>query len=83
MVPVPDGVAHGIVRLSNEARHVVPVTLICPEFSPAEAREWIEGGDVPELAKATNLTLVDLDSGHWPMFTQPAALARLLATATG
>ena len=83
MVPVPDRVAHGIVRLSNEARHVVPVTLICPEFSPAEAREWIEGGDVPELAKATNLTLVDLDSGHWPMFTQPAALARLLATATG
>ena len=83
MVTVPDGVAHGIVRLSNAARYDVPVTLICPEFSPAEAREWIQGGDVPELAKATNLTLVDLDSGHWPMFTQPAALARLLATAAG
>lgn len=83
MVTVPDGVAHGIVRLSHAARYDVPVTLICPEFSPADAREWIHGGDVPELAKATNLTLVDLDSGHWPMFTQPRALARLLSTAAG
>ena len=34
-------------------RHDVPLTLICPEFSPAQAQEWIDGGDVPELAEAT------------------------------
>jgi hypothetical protein len=28
------------------------------------------------------LELVDIDSGHWPMFTQPAALAGLLDAAT-
>jgi pimeloyl-ACP methyl ester carboxylesterase len=37
---------------------------------------------VPELGAATALELVDLESGHWPMFTQPAALAALIDEAT-
>lgn len=82
MVPVPVGVTRGEVRWTSDARHDVPLTLICPEFSPAEAQEWIDGGDVPELASADALELVDLESGHWPMFTQPAALAGLLDDAT-
>jgi pimeloyl-ACP methyl ester carboxylesterase len=81
-IPVPEGVAKGIVRLGDERRYDVPVVLVCPEFTPAQAREWIEGGDLPELAKAKHLDLVDLDSGHWPMFSKPAELARLLAEAT-
>ena len=76
--PVPVGVTKGIVTWSDERRHDVPLTLVCPEFSPAQAKEWIESGDVPELADARRLELVDIDSGHWPMFTQPAALAALL-----
>jgi pimeloyl-ACP methyl ester carboxylesterase len=56
----------------------VPVLLVCPEFSPAQAREWIASGDVPELAEAKHVDLVDIDSGHWPMLTAPAELARLL-----
>ncbi len=67
-----------MVRLSDERRYDVPVVLVCPEFSPADARAWIDSGDVPELARASRLELVDIDSGHWPMFTQPAALAALL-----
>jgi pimeloyl-ACP methyl ester carboxylesterase len=78
-IGVPEAVAKGIVRLRDERRLDVPVTLICPEFSPAEAKEWIDGGQLPELAKARHLDYVDIDSGHWPMFTQPAKLARLLA----
>jgi pimeloyl-ACP methyl ester carboxylesterase len=81
-IPVPEGVAKGVVRLGDERRYDVPVVLVCPEFTPAQAREWIEGGDLPELAKAKHLDLVDLDSGHWPMFSKPAELARLLAEAT-
>jgi pimeloyl-ACP methyl ester carboxylesterase len=80
--PVPVGVTKGLVRWTDERRHGVPLTLVCPEFSPAEAKEWIEAGDVPELAAATALELVDIDSGHWPMFTQPAALAQLIDDAT-
>ncbi|MEV0893749.1 alpha/beta hydrolase [Promicromonospora sp. NPDC050262] len=80
-VPVPEGVARGVVHLSDERRFDVPVVVVCPEFTPAQAREWIDAGDVPELARAKRVDLVDIDSGHWPMFTRPAELARLLADA--
>lgn len=81
--PVPETVAKGVVRLSDERRYDVPVTLVCPEFTPAQAQDWINAGDLPELAKANHLDLVDINSGHWPMFTRPVELAQLLAaTAT-
>jgi pimeloyl-ACP methyl ester carboxylesterase len=80
--PVPVGVTQGVVHWTDERRHGVPLTLICPEFDPAQVKEWIDAGDVPELGAATALELVDLESGHWPMFTQPAALATLLDEAT-
>ncbi|MER5424206.1 alpha/beta fold hydrolase [Streptosporangium roseum] len=80
-IPVPAGVTKGVVRLTDERRFDVPVLVVCPEFTPAQAQEWIAAGDVPELAKANHLDLVDIDSGHWPMITEPAELARLLAAA--
>jgi pimeloyl-ACP methyl ester carboxylesterase len=78
-IPVPEGVIRGVVRLTDERRYDVPVVLVCPEFSPAQAREWIEHGQVPELAKAKKVSFLDIDSGHWPMISAPAGLARLLA----
>jgi len=78
-IPVPEGVAKGVVHLSDERRFGVPVVLVCPEFTPAQAKEWIDGGEVPELARAKRVDYVDIDSGHWPMFSQPFELARLLA----
>jgi pimeloyl-ACP methyl ester carboxylesterase len=78
-IGVPEGVAKGIVRLRDERRSEIPVTLICPEFSPAQAKEWIDGGQVPELSKAKHIDYIDIDSGHWPMFTRPAELADILA----
>ena len=80
-IPVPDAVTKGVVRLTDERRFDVPIVLVCPEFTPAEAQEWIAAGDVPELAKAKHLDFVDIDSGHWPMVSEPAELARLLAAA--
>lgn len=79
VVPVPETVTKGVVHLTDERRYGVPVALVCPEFTPAEAQEWLDGGEIPELARAERLELVDLDSGHWPMFSEPAALARVLA----
>lgn len=79
-VPVPAAVAQGTVRYTDERRHAVPVTLVCPEFSPDEARSWLADGELPELERAT-LSYVDLDSGHWPMSTRPVELAQALAAA--
>ncbi len=77
-VAVPEGVASGVVRLTDDRRFDVPVTLVCPEFSTDQAREWLAEGQMPELAKAHQLSFVDIDSGHWPMASCPAELARVL-----
>ena len=80
-VPVPEGVSQGIVWLADDRRFSVPVLLVCPEYGPEEARAWIDAGDVPELSRAARVDFEDIDSGHWPMVTQPAELARILNAA--
>lgn len=80
-VPVPEGVSKGIVRLSDDQRFDVPVLLVCPEYSPDQARAWIDAGDVPELSRARDVRFVDIDSGHWPMVSRPTELAQILDAA--
>jgi pimeloyl-ACP methyl ester carboxylesterase len=80
-IPVPEWVTRGVIRLASERRYDVPVVLICPEFTPAQAKEWIDKGEVPELAKSRNVSFANIDSGHWPMISAPADLARVLARA--
>jgi pimeloyl-ACP methyl ester carboxylesterase len=80
-IPVPEGVIRGVITLTDERRYDVPVVLICPEFTPDEAREWIDSGQIPELAKSKNVSFINIDSGHWPMISAPAELARILAQA--
>ena len=80
-IPVPEGVIRGVIRLADERRYDLPVALVCPEFTPAQARQWIDRGEVPEVAKSRNVSFLDIDSGHWPMISAPAELARLLARA--
>ena len=81
-IPVPAGVTKAVVRLVDERRYDVPVVLVCPEFTPADARQWIDAGEIPELTKATRLEMIDIATGHWPMVSAPAELARVLAAAT-
>jgi len=77
-IPVPETVTKATVRLGDERRFDVPVTVVCPEFGRDEAEAWIGSGGVPELAAAHDVSFIDIDTGHWPMFTRPAELARLL-----
>lgn len=78
-IPVPEAVARGVVRLTDERRFDVPVVVVCPEFTPDQARAAIADGDAPELARAKHVEFADIDSGHWPMVTRPAELATILA----
>lgn len=77
-VPVPETVSRGVVRLADERRFDVPVTLVCPEFSVKDAKAWIAAGDIPELNEVREVSFVDIDSGHWPMITRPAELAQII-----
>ena len=81
-IAVPAAITQGVVHLSDDRRYQVPVTMVCPEFTPEQAKEWVEAGDIPELAKASRVDYVDIDSGHWPMYTKPVELARILANCT-
>ncbi len=77
-VPVLAGVSSATVVLRDERRFGVPVSLVCPEFSPEQAKAWLDAGDIPELACAERVEFIDIDSGHWPMITRPAEFARLI-----
>ena len=78
-MPVPETVSQAEVELSDDRRFDVPVVLVCPEFSPDDARGWIDDGEIPELQRARHVSFVDIDSGHWPMVTRAGELARIIA----
>ena len=80
-IPVPEAVTRGVVRLTDERRYGVPILMVCPEYSAEDAKAWVLAGELPEVAKAEQVDYVDIDSGHWPMLTRPAELARILADA--
>jgi len=80
-VPSPAGVLADTVHLVDERRHAIPVTAVCPEYSPDDLREWMAAGDLPELSRARDVEMVDIDSGHWPQITAPRRLSELILAA--
>lgn len=51
---------------------------VCPDHDSDEAEAWIGAGDVPELATASQVSFLDIDSGHWPMVSRSARFARTI-----
>ncbi len=80
-VPQPGALLRGSAELSNSARHDVPTTMFCTSFLSgqihevlAEKQAWLAG-----LAELRDITYVDVPTSHWPMWSRPDDLARLLA----
>jgi pimeloyl-ACP methyl ester carboxylesterase len=84
-VPSPVRVATDPQRLSDERRYDVPATVVACEYPSAMLREWIAQGEpgVRELATMRDVEYVDLPTGHWPQFTRPAELARVILASVG
>lgn len=82
-VPMPGPVARGPVHLTNPARLQVPATAICCSIPSAVLAELANPGPPlhTELGELTDLTYVDLPTGHWPMFSRPRELAAVLVDA--
>ncbi|MFL5768735.1 MAG: alpha/beta fold hydrolase [Chloroflexota bacterium] len=81
-VAVPGGVLRGSVPLTNDARRDIPSTLIATGFSSddyrkgaAEHPEWSFLAGIPELR---NATWIDLPTSHWPMWSKPRDVARII-----
>ncbi|MCC6188803.1 MAG: hypothetical protein IT318_07190 [Anaerolineales bacterium] len=76
----PYGTLTQPVRLTNPAREALPKTAIWRSLTLAQVQELIE--DYPavcsELTKP-GWQVLELPTGHWPMFSRPRDLADLLA----
>ena len=82
-VPQPTGVMREAVSLRDERRLDVPGTVVCTAFSAADYRSYAEEGMsfLAGLLQHRRLTLVDLPTGHWPMWSRPVELADIIAQA--
>jgi pimeloyl-ACP methyl ester carboxylesterase len=79
-IPAPAHVTRDPLHLSaDQRRYTVPATAICPEYDSKMLQQWIDEGELPEFTKLTDLTLVDVPTGHWPQFTRPAELASAIS----
>jgi pimeloyl-ACP methyl ester carboxylesterase len=82
-VPQPASSIRDAVSLADDRRLEVPGTIVCTAFSAAVYRSYAEQG-MPFLAGVLHhrrLELVDLPTGHWPMWSRPAELADIIAQA--
>lgn len=82
-IPQPARVATDRQVLGDPRRFDVPVTVITCEFPTTALREWMAAGHpyVAELARITDVELVDLPTGHWPQLTRPDELASAILAA--
>lgn len=80
-VPQPAGTIREAARLTDERRLDTPMTLVATAFTGADYRSYAEQG-MPFLAGVLvhrDLEMVDLPTGHWPMWSRPAELAEIIA----
>ncbi len=84
-VPEPGSVIRETVRLKNDSRRDVPATIIACSYPFEVMMQMAHEGHpmMAEVATLRDLELVDLPTGHWPMWSLPADLAAAIATAAG
>ncbi len=81
-VPVPGGVVRGQYTFTNDARRDIPSTIVATGYSAADYQryaqehpDWAFLAGIPELR---DLAWIDLPTSHWPMWSRPADLARII-----
>jgi pimeloyl-ACP methyl ester carboxylesterase len=79
-VPVPGALLREGFTFSNDARRDIPSTIIATGWPSAEYLKVVEKGwsflaGIPELR---NLAWVDMPTSHWPMWSKPVDLARII-----
>ena len=79
-VPQPGGTLREAIELTNDARLDIPSTVICTAYTAAEYQEYAKQGMgfLAGLLEVRNITYVDLPTSHWPMWSRPVELARII-----
>ena len=81
-VPVPGGLIREGHAFTNDARMDIPATVIATGFSAADYQKYASEQPVPAflagLPELRNVTWIDLPTSHWPMWSRPADIARII-----
>lgn len=82
-VPEPGPVLRQVVELTNDERRKVKTTLVCCSISSAQVLELARAGNpmFAEVANLEHLDVIDLPTGHWPMWSRPRDLAEIISSA--
>ncbi|PQZ58102.1 MULTISPECIES: alpha/beta fold hydrolase [unclassified Microbacterium] len=82
-VPEPGPVLRQSVELTNDARRRVRTTLVCCSIPSAQLLELARAGHpmFAEVANLEHLDVIDLPTGHWPMWSRPGDLAEVIRSA--
>lgn len=82
-VPEPGPVLRQPVELTNDARRKVRTTLVCCSIPSAQVLELARAGHAmfAEVANIEHLDVIDLPTGHWPMWSRPRDLAKAIQSA--
>jgi pimeloyl-ACP methyl ester carboxylesterase len=83
-VPEPAPVLRQTVELTNDARHAVPTTLVCCSISTEQVLEMAQAGHLQftGVANLTTVDVVDLPTGHWPMWSRTGRLCQAILACT-
>jgi pimeloyl-ACP methyl ester carboxylesterase len=79
-VPEPGAALREAPELTNDARLDVPSTAICTGYSSRVYKDAIKEGYawLAGYAELRDVTWVDLPTSHWPMWSRPQELARII-----
>ncbi len=79
-IPEPGDMLRGSAELTNDRRLDVPSTIICTAFSSEQYKEAVKEGHafIAGVAELHDVTWVDLPTSHWPMWSRPQELAKII-----
>ena len=79
-VPEPGAALREGAVLTNDARLDVPSTVICTSLTSDQIKGAVKEGYpwIGGLAELRDVIYVDLPTSHWPMWSRPRELARII-----
>src|SRR5262245_27241995 len=79
-IPEPGEALRGLAELTNDRRLDVPSMVICTSFTSDDYKQAVKEGQpfLAGLAELHHVTWVDLPTSHWPMWSRPQELAKII-----
>jgi len=79
-VPEPGAAMREFIPLTDDARLDIPTTAICTGYTSEQYKDAVKEGYawLGGFAELRNITWVDLPTSHWPMWSRPNELAKII-----